>query len=73
MYLNENSALERHYRIAELSRMWGLKRKTVRKLVKDDSGVIKINGAKEGPHDLQRAGIRCEPHTHPADKQFMSS
>jgi hypothetical protein len=41
-FLEENTTFERHYRISELSRLWGLGRETVRKLVKDDPGVIKI-------------------------------
>ena len=38
----ESLAFEKHYRVGELARMWGLGRETVRKLVKDDPGVIKI-------------------------------
>lgn len=38
---------EQHYRIADLAKLWGLGRETVRKLVKDDPGVLKItNGDK---------------------------
>jgi len=33
------SAFERHYRIGELARIWGLGRETVRKLVKDEPGL----------------------------------
>ena len=36
------NAFEKHYRIGDLARLWGLGRETVRKLVKDDPGVIKI-------------------------------
>lgn len=52
MYLNENSAFERHYRIGELARMWGLGRETVRKLVKDDPGVIKIRMGRKKAHTI---------------------
>jgi len=52
MYLNENSAFERHYRIAELSRMWGLGRETVRKLVKEDPGVLKIRMGRKKAHTI---------------------
>ena len=38
----EPSALERHYRIGELAEIWKLGRETVRQLVKDEQGVIKI-------------------------------
>jgi hypothetical protein len=36
------STFEKHYRIGELARLWGLGRETIRKLVKDDPGVLKI-------------------------------
>ena len=35
-------AFERHYRIGELAEMWSLGRETVRLLVKDEAGVIKV-------------------------------
>jgi hypothetical protein len=35
-------AFERHYRIGDLAEMWNLGRETVRLLVKDEAGVIKI-------------------------------
>lgn len=35
-------AFERHYRIGELAEMWKLGRETVRLLVKDEVGVIKV-------------------------------
>ncbi len=35
-------AFERHYRIGELAQMWSLGRETVRLLVKDEVGVIKV-------------------------------
>lgn len=38
----EHPAFERHYRIGELAKMWKLGRETVRLLVKDEQGVIKI-------------------------------
>ena len=40
--LAENATFEKHYRIGDLARLWGLGRETVRKLVKDDPGVVKI-------------------------------
>jgi hypothetical protein len=36
------STFERHYRIGELATLWNIGRETVRKLVKDDPGVLKI-------------------------------
>ncbi len=38
----DSTTFERHYRVGELAKLWSLGRETVRKLVKDDPGVIKI-------------------------------
>ena len=35
-------AFERHFRIGDLAEMWNLGRETVRLLVKDEAGVIKV-------------------------------
>ena len=48
----ENSAFEKHYRISELARLWGLGRETVRLLVKDDPGVIKIRMGRKKAHTV---------------------
>lgn len=37
-----DSTFEPHYTIAELSRQWKLGRETIRLLIKDESGVLKI-------------------------------
>ncbi len=50
--LVENTTFERHYRIGDLSRLWGLGRETVRKLVKDDPGVIKIRLGRKKAHTI---------------------
>jgi hypothetical protein len=42
-----DSTFERHYRIGELAEQWGLGRETVRKLVKDDPGVVKIRAGRK--------------------------
>lgn len=39
----DGPAFERHYRIGELAKLWGLGRETVRKVVASESGVIKIS------------------------------
>ena len=63
--LTENSTFEKHYRIGDLARTWGLGRETVRKLVKDDPGVIKIRmGRKKVPYGLQCSGIRRAADSH---------
>lgn len=48
----ENTAFEKHYRIGELARLWSLGRETVRKLVKDDPGVIKIRMGRKKAHTV---------------------
>src|SRR5262249_24974517 len=48
----EQSAFERHYRIRELAEMWNLGRATVRVLVKDEPGVIKIRLGRKSPHTI---------------------
>jgi hypothetical protein len=46
------SAFEKHYRIGELARMWSLGRETVRKLVKDEPGVIKVRLGNKKAHTI---------------------
>jgi len=48
----ENSTFEKHYRISELSRLWGLGRETVRLLVKDDPGVLKVRMGRKKAHTI---------------------
>jgi hypothetical protein len=38
---------ERHYRIKELSELWGVGRETLRKLVQDEPGVVRIKLGKK--------------------------
>ena len=47
-----NTTFEKHYRISELARLWGLGRETIRKLVKDDPGVIKIRMGRKKLHTI---------------------
>jgi hypothetical protein len=47
-----DTSFEKHYRLGELARMWGLGRETVRKLVKDDPGVIKIRMGFKKAHTV---------------------
>jgi hypothetical protein len=48
----EHPAFERHYRIGELAEMWQLGRETVRLLVKDERGVIKIRLGRKKAHTI---------------------
>src|SRR4249919_108110 len=43
-------AFERHYRIGELAETWQLGRETVRLLVKDEPGVIRIRLGRKKAH-----------------------
>ena len=45
-------AFERHYRIGELAEMWQLGRETVRLLVKEERGVIKIRLGHKKAHTI---------------------
>ena len=47
-----HAAFERHYRIGELAEMWNLGRETVRLLVKDEQGVIKIRLGRKRAHTI---------------------
>jgi hypothetical protein len=48
----EHPAFERHYRIGELAQMWQLGRETVRLLVKEERGVIKIRLGRKKAHTI---------------------
>ena len=40
-------ALERHYRVGELSTLWGFCRNTITKMFRDEDGVLKIQDGKK--------------------------
>jgi len=48
----DTTTFERHYRVGELAKLWSLGRETVRKLVKDDPGVIKIRMGPKKSHTV---------------------
>jgi hypothetical protein len=48
----DSTTFERHYRVGELAKLWSLGRETVRKLVKDDPGVIKIRMGPKKSHTV---------------------
>jgi hypothetical protein len=50
--MREHPAFERHYRIGELAEIWKLGRETVRLLVKDEQGVIKIRLGRKRAHTI---------------------
>ena len=45
-------AFERHYRISELAELWNLGRETLRMLVKDEDGVIKVRLGGRKAHTI---------------------
>ena len=45
-----HAAFERHYRIGELAQTWQLGRETIRLLVKDEPGVIRIRLGRKKAH-----------------------
>ena len=47
---SDGPAFERHYRIGELAELWNLGRETVRQLVKDEVGVIRIRLGRKRAH-----------------------
>jgi hypothetical protein len=50
-YLSRDvSFAEKHYRVGELAGLWGLGRETVRKIVKEEPGVIKIKQGRKKVH-----------------------
>ena len=48
----EHPTFERHYRVGELAEMWKLGRETVRLLVKDEQGVIRIRLGRKKAHTI---------------------
>jgi hypothetical protein len=55
---------EKHYRISELAELWGLGRETVRVLVKDDPGVIKIRMGRKKSHTTYRVPESAAQRIH---------
>ena len=46
----ESATFERHYRIAELCDLWGIGRETMRKILVDEPGVVKIRLGRRKYH-----------------------
>jgi hypothetical protein len=46
----QGATFERHYRIAELCELWGLGRETLRKILIDEPGVVKIRLGRRKYH-----------------------
>ena len=48
----DRPTFERHYRIGELAELWNLGRETVRLLVKDEQGVIRVRLGRKKAHTI---------------------
>ena len=48
----DQTTFEKHYRISELARTWNLGRETVRRLVMDDPGVVRIRMGRKKAHTV---------------------
>ena len=57
-------AFEKHYRIGELARIWGLGRETVRKLVKDEPGVVKVRLGSKKAHTIYSVPASAAERIH---------
>ena len=62
---SDQSAFERHYRVGELAEMWNIGRETVRLLVKDEPGVIRIRLGRKKAHTIYSvpASVALRIHT----------
>ena len=63
------SAFERHYRIGELAHLWGLGRETVRKILINEPGVLKIRMGRKKAHVMYSVpeSVVCRLHTRLAN------
>jgi hypothetical protein len=60
-----HAAFERHYRVGDLAAIWNLGRETVRLLVKDEPGVIRIRLGRKHAHTIYSipASVATRIHT----------
>jgi hypothetical protein len=42
-----NVALERHYRVQEVAKLWGFSIQTIREIFRDEPGVLKVEGRRK--------------------------
>lgn len=50
MNTGESTTFERHYRIAELCEVWGIGRETLRRILIDEPGVVRIRMGRRKYH-----------------------
>src|SRR5665213_3035513 len=70
-----DDTFEKHYRIGDLSRMWGLGRETVAQTRQGRPGRYQNqNGPQEGAYGLQHSRIRGATDTHaPAERRLTAA
>ena len=54
-----DSFAEKHYRVSDLAKLWGLGREAVRKLVKDDTDVIRTAVPTKLPRERGAQTLNC--------------
>lgn len=60
----DSPTFEKHYRVGELARIWGLGRETVRKLVMNEPGVIKIRLGRKKAHTIYSVPASAAERIH---------
>jgi hypothetical protein len=51
LFMTDDAApFEKHYRVGELAALWGLGRETVRQIIKDGPGVVKVRMGRNRKH-----------------------
>jgi hypothetical protein len=68
---SDTSYAEKHYRIGELAKLWGLGRETVRKLVMQDPGVIKIRMGRKKSHTTYSVPESAAARIHTIDFRII--
>jgi hypothetical protein len=61
---DDATPFEKHYGISELARAWGLGGETVRKLVKENPGVIKVRIGRKKAHTIYTVPESTERRIH---------
>ena len=62
--VSDSTPFEKHYRIGDLARTWGLGRETIRRIIKDDPGVIKIRMGRKKVHTVYSVPESIARHIH---------
>jgi hypothetical protein len=60
----DGSAFERHYRISDLAELWGLGRETIRKVVSNEPGVVKVRFGRKKSHTAYRIPASVVERVH---------